>query len=34
MPTHSARANGAAVPSDWKTIQWKTAESSASRARL
>ena len=33
MPTHSASATGAAVPTDWNTIQWKTADSSASRAR-
>ena len=33
MPTHSASATGAAVPSDWNTIQWKTVESSASSAR-
>ena len=33
MPTHRARATGAAVPTDWKTIQWKIADSRASRAR-
>ena len=33
MPTHSASATGAGVPSDWNTIQWKIADSSASSAR-
>ena len=33
MPTHRARAIGAAVPTDWNTIQWKIVDSSASSAR-
>ena len=33
IPTHRASATGAAVPTDWNTIQWNTAEISASSAR-
>ena len=32
-PTHRASAMGAGVPIDWKTIQWKNADSRASSAR-
>ena len=33
MPTHSAMATGAWIPMAWNRIQWKKADSPASRAR-